>query len=472
MSARLYISAAHKSSGKTTISLGLCAALSARGIAVQPFKKGPDYIDPIWLGQASGRPCYTLDFYTMDSSSIRDVFTQHDPGSAGVRLIEGNKGLFDGMSTHGGDDNAALARLLDTPVVMVVDCSGITRGVAPLLQGYQGFDPALRWGGVILNRIAGSRHGAKVRAAVEAYTDLKVLGEVGRDPRLQIEERHLGLIPANESNAAQRQIEYIRDRIAAEVDLDAVLDAARAAPALELNNTPAAAEAAAPLRIAIARDAAFGFYYPADLEAFTRRGSELIYFSPIHDAALPDCDALFLGGGFPETHMHALAANHSMRSSIRSALEQGLPAYAECGGLMYLSRSIRWDQKQADMVGFVPGDTVMRERPQGRGYIRLQRTATHPWPRQMTTTDSIPGHEFHYSHLENLPPGLTYAWEVARGQGLDGKHDGLVLNKLVAGYAHLRQDVRNPWIDEFLAFVRSSRSSAQNTLASQGITHD
>jgi cobyrinic acid a,c-diamide synthase len=473
MSARLYIAATHKSSGKTTVSLGLCAALSARGIPVQPFKKGPDYIDPIWLGQAAGRDCYTLDFYSMAAESIQDVFLRHDPGSDGIRLIEGNKGLFDGMTTTGGDDNAALAKALDTPVVLVIDCNGMTRGIAPLLQGYVGFDRELRWGGVILNRVGGSRHGAKLRAAVETYTDLKVLGEVSRDPKLQIEERHLGLIPANEASVAEKQIAYIRDRIAAEVDLDAFMAAAWQAPTMP--NSPAQtpsrhSENDPPVRLAIARDAAFGFYYPADLEAFTQRGVELCYFSPLSDAALPECDALFLGGGFPETHMLALEANRSMRTSIQQALEQGLPAYAECGGLMYLSRSIRWGNQQADMVGFVPGDTVMQPRPQGRGYIRLQRSAQHPWPAQSTTPETIPGHEFHYSHLENLPSGLTYAWNVERGQGLDGAHDGLVLNKLVAGYAHLRQDVRNPWIDEFLAFVRRSRSTTHDASASTRTT--
>jgi cobyrinic acid a,c-diamide synthase len=472
MSARLYIAATHKSSGKTTVSLGLCAALSARGTTVQPFKKGPDYIDPIWLGQAAGRACYTLDFYSMAPDSIETMFVEHDPGTEGIRLIEGNKGLFDGVTTTGGDDNAALAKALRTPVVLVVDCNGMTRGIAPLLQGYVGFDPDLQWAGVILNRVGGSRHGAKLRAAVETYTDLKVLGEVSRDPKLQIEERHLGLIPANEASVAEKQIAYIRDRIAAEVDLDAFLQAARNAPPMPDTNrskdhtTPLALDAPAPLRLAIARDGAFGFYYPADLEAFAKRGVELCYFSPLHDTELPECDALFLGGGFPETHMLALEANRSMRDSIHAALEQGLPAYAECGGLMYLSRSIRWGNEQAAMVGFVPGDTVMQARPQGRGYIRLQRNLDHPWPQQANTPQTIPGHEFHYSHLENLPEGLTYAWNVERGQGLDGRHDGLVLNKLVAGYAHLRQDVRNPWIDEFLAFVHRSQNTTHDATAS------
>lgn len=482
MSARLYIAATHKSSGKTTVSLGLCAALAARGIAVQPFKKGPDYIDPIWLGQAAGRDCYTLDFYSMAPESIQDIFLRHDPGTHGLRLIEGNKGLFDGMTTTGGDDNAALAKALDTPVVLVLDCNGMTRGIAPLLQGYVGFDPELHWGGVILNRVGGSRHGAKLRAAVETYTDLKVLGEVGRDLKLQIEERHLGLIPANEASVAEKQIAYIRDRIAAEVDLDALMQAAQHAPPLQtqalVNDSQPIPETTAvrsevehsPLRLAIARDAAFGFYYPADLEAFTQRGVELCYFSPLHDATLPACDALFLGGGFPETHMLALEANQAMRDSIHHALAQGLPAYAECGGLMYLSRSICWGSEQANMVGFVPGDTVMQPRPQGRGYIRLQRNAAHPWPAQSDTPTTIPGHEFHYSHLENLPSGLTYAWNVERGQGIDGAHDGLVLNNLVAGYAHLRQDVRNPWIDEFLAFVRHSRSTTHDATASTRTT--
>ena len=199
--ARLLVSAAHKSSGKTMVSIGLCAALSARGLQVQPFKKGPDYIDPMWLGQASGRPCYNLDPYLMSPQQIQQLFAQHD-ALADISVVEGNKGLYDGLALDGSNSNAALAHLLDLPVVLVIDARGMTRGIAPLILGYQAFDRNIRIAGVILNQLGGSRHEAKLRAVIEHYTDVAVLGAIAHDPLLEVNERHLGLMPSHEIGRA------------------------------------------------------------------------------------------------------------------------------------------------------------------------------------------------------------------------------------------------------------------------------
>lgn len=460
---RLLISAAHKSSGKTTLSLGLCAALRARGQTVQPFKKGPDYIDPMWLTLASGRPCHNLDFYLMSHDEILSTFSAQCY-AADLCLIEGNKGLYDGLDLDGSNSNAALAELTRTPVVLVIDARGMTRGIAPLILGYQGFDANIRIGGVILNRLGGSRHESKLRAVIEHYTDVPVLGAVHHDEQLNILERHLGLVPSNEASEASDKIDIIAKRISAQVDLDRVLTVAASAGALPTStpSSPLSAVAKGPgdiIRIGIARDAAFAFYYPDDLEALRAQGAELIPFDTLNDRELPDVDALFIGGGFPEVHMRSLEANRELRLAVRTAVEAGMPVYAECGGLMYLSRSLRWRDTRCEMVGALPADTVMEERPQGRGYVRLRPTAAAPWP-GVDSTQEIRAHEFHYSRLENVDPRLPHAYEVLRGQGIDGKRDGLVYKNTLACYTHMRHVLGNPWTRHFVQFIRERRRDA------------
>ncbi|MGD8594209.1 MAG: cobyrinate a,c-diamide synthase, partial [Gammaproteobacteria bacterium] len=374
------ISAAHKSSGKTTISIGLCAALRHKNYTVQAFKKGPDYIDPMWLSKATGRPCYNLDFYTMERQEILDTFSRGN--DAQISLIEGNKGLYDGLDLDGSNSNAALAQLLQAPVVLVIDAQGMTRGIAPLILGYQAFEPNLNIAGVILNKLGGSRHESKLRAVIEHYTSVPVIGAVHRNAKLKILERHLGLIPSNEVSAAENHIEVVGNLIAQQVDLDKLAVIADQATLPISPTAPPSITLSSNVRIGIAMDAAFGFYYPDDVEAFTRAGAELIPIDTLQDSSLPPIDGLFIGGGFPETHMPQLSANKSLRSAISNAIEQGLPVYAECGGLMYLTRSITWDDKKYAMVGAIAADTVMHEKPQGRGYVQLEETEHHPWRRE------------------------------------------------------------------------------------------
>lgn len=455
--AHLYISAAHKSSGKTTLSIGLCAALHRRGLAVQPFKKGPDYIDPLWLGQAAGRACYNLDFYTMQDDEIRMRAASAMRG-ADIGLIEGNKGLYDGMAVDGSDSNAAMARFLDAPVVLVLDTQGITRGIAPLILGYRAFDPAVRIAGLVLNKVAGARHEAKLRAVIEHYCDIPVIGSVRRNPDLVIDERHLGLVPSNELIASMQQIDRMADVVAEQVNLDAIIAIAATAGDLSSPAPPTLARAH-DVRIAVARDAAFGFYYADDLQALEGAGATLIPFSPLHDTGLPDCDGLFLGGGFPETHMEQLAQNAPMCAAVAGFINAGGPAYAECGGLMYLSRSLTWGEKRANMAGVIAADVVMHERPLGRGYVRLRETSDHPWPDGRAGREIL-AHEFHYSGLEALPADTRFAYEVERGYGVDGRHDGIRYRNLLANYAHLRDTLGCSWAARFIEFVRTCRTAA------------
>jgi cobyrinic acid a,c-diamide synthase len=461
---RLLVSAAHKSSGKTTVCIGLCAALRARGTAVQPFKKGPDYIDPLWLGRAAGRACYSLDSYLSDGDEIRAEFSLR-MRDATLGLVEGNKGLYDGLDLDGSNSNAALAALIGAPVVLVIDARGMTRGIAPLILGYQAFDAGIRIAGVILNHLGGARHEAKLRAVIEHYTDVPVLGAVQHDERLAIVERHLGLVPSNEMAAALGRVDEIARLVAAQVDLDGVLAVASQAPPLprftQASATTSRASGAAPVRVGIARDAAFGFYYPGDLEALREAGAELVPFDALHDRQLPPVDSLFIGGGFPETQMDALAANTALRGEVREAIDAGLPAYAECGGLMYLARGIEWNGRRADMVGALPADIVMHARPVGRGYVHLRDTGRGLWRAPPSGRESvIRAHEFHYSSIENLEPDVRFAYDVERGHGIDGRHDGIVHRNLLASYAHLRDVACNHWAGQFVDFVRSCKHDA------------
>ena len=448
----MLISAAHKSSGKTTITLGLCAALRSRGVTVAPFKKGPDYIDPLWLGLAAGRPCYNLDFWTMESQEIRQIFTQQGAG-ADITLVEGNKGLHDGLALDGSNSNAALAKLLGIPVILVVDCQGITRGIAPLVLGYQSFDPTVQIAGVILNQVGGQRHEAKLRAALEHYTEVPVLGAVARDSRLAIVERHLGLVPSNEAQGAVERVATIGKIVGSQVDLTALLALATPKPPSSAVIEPFPSPR---VRIGIPQDGAFAFYYPDDLLALRAAGAELIFFNALQTPYLPVVDGLFIGGGFPEVQMTALEANVSLRTDIRRAIDDGLPVYAECGGLMYLARRIRWGEQCNTMVGALPVDVLMTPRPIGRGYVQLQETIHHPWP-VVGTQQIIPGHEFHYSHLENLGEGFAFAYQMVRGVGVAHQQDGIIYRNCLACYSHQRHTRGNPWATAFVDFIHRQR---------------
>ncbi|MEW8404733.1 MAG: cobyrinate a,c-diamide synthase [Candidatus Thiodiazotropha taylori] len=457
----IYISAAHKSSGKTTLSIGLVRALVERGLRVQPFKKGPDYIDPLWLSAAAGRACYNLDFYTQSRDEISERYINQQQDSD-LALIEGNKGLYDGIDVAGSNSNAAMAVHLGTPVVLVINCRGMTRGIAPLLLGYQAFDPNIRIAGVILNQVGGIRHQSKLIQVVEHYTDIPVLGAVQADPELQIVERHLGLIPSNEEQSSEKLINKLAETAKTNVDLDRFLEFANGAEPIGTASTQNPLNSERPytgLKIGLARDEAFGFYYPDDLDRFRESGAELLEFNTLKDRELPDVDGIFLGGGFPETTMQQIESNPHMQQAIVGFIERGGPVYAECGGLIYLTRSLSWQGKKCRMAGVIPADTVMHEKPQGRGYVRLSETGRSPWPTLGEGHQEIFAHEFHYSSLVGLKAQQDdYAYRVERGFGIDGKNDGYVYKNLLASYTHRRSVGGNNWVARFLALVASVKN--------------
>ena len=458
---RIYISAAHKSSGKTTLSLGLCAALHQSNLKVQAFKKGPDYIDPLWLAQASQGRCYNLDFNTMSDDEIIATINQQSQG-ADISIIEGNKGLYDGVRVDGKDSNAAVAKLIKTPVVLVIDTRGVTRGVAPLLLGYQQFDQDINIAGVIFNKVGGARHEKKLRGVVEAYTDIPILGAVQTHQDLELTERHLGLMPINESERASEKITKIAQWVGQQVDLEQLLRIAKTAPSLAVATTKLTETKTTPtvkkIRIGICKDASFGFYYQDDLEQLEAQGAVLITINTLVDPHLPkNLNGLFIGGGFPETNMQQLSDNVTLRQDIYDAIESGLPTYAECGGLMYLSNCLQWKDKVVPMVGIIPADTLMHEKPQGRGYVKLEETDDMLWDRAEEGL-VIAAHEFHYSTLNNLSEKGKFAFRVLRGTGITGEYDGWVYKNLLASYTHLRDTQHYHWAKRFVVFIRKQKT--------------
>jgi len=456
----ILIAAARKSSGKTSVSLGLAKALTRRGMVVQTFKKGPDYIDPLWLAQASDRPCYNLDFNTMGTHEIVATFEQNIAG-VDIAIIETNKGLFDGLDVEGSDSNAALAKLLGSPVVLVLDTIGMTRGIAPLLQGYQNFDENINIAGVILNKTGGARHESKLLAAIKRYNNLQVFGALPRKDDLVVDERHLGLTTPDEVSGASPVIEALADAVESGVDIDAIITCAQQGltqPCEKPTPKSRVGSCKEKVTIGIARDAAFGFYYPDDLQALETAGAELKLFNALKDKGFPAIDGLFIGGGFPETAMEKLSQNKPLRDQIKKLIQAGLPTYAECGGLMYLCEKIVWNEASAVMVGIIPALAVMNKRPQGRGFSRLKTMADAPWNVSVGQNE-FAAHEFHYASLEGLPGDTRYAYEVIRGHGIDGTNDGIVIKNLLANFCHLRHTEQNQWAEHFVAFVRKIKNN-------------
>lgn len=476
----IVVSGDHGSAGKTTLTMGLLSAYRARGLTVRPYKKGPDFIDPLWLSRAAGVGARNLDFFT-GKDRILPSFLKNSAGYD-LSLIEGNKGLFDGVDTEGSDSTSALARLLGAPVVLVVDCTKMSRGVAPLVQGYLNFETNLTIGGVILNNVSGDRHQSKLLAALEYYTDAKIFGAVPRNRDAIIRERHLGLVPVGENRDADRIIEENRKAVEEHVDLEAIYELAQTArlPLSKKGEEEAASgsknplvaaslEATSPqrnsfedaIRIGVARDEAFCFYYEENLEALREAGAEIVEFSPLKDRNIPDVDALYIGGGFPEEFAQELSANTGMIQSIRDFIDSDLPVYAECGGLMYLSSSIEVSGIACEMVDRIKLDSKMEKRPVGRGYVIVETSELQGVWGEIPSGVQIRAHEFHHSRTCNPSSDLAYGYRVLRGHGVDGQRDGVSTGSVFASYAHLHC-YSAPWWPE--VFVKVARKQKQEAL--------
>ena len=437
-------------SGKSVVAVGLAAALKRRGRRVVPFKKGPDYIDAGWLQLAAGEKCYNLDPFLMSGEAIIESFNRRSNG-ADMVIVEGNRGLFDGVNAEGGYSTADLALTLGLPVVLVVNCTKTTRTVAAMVLGCQKFDERLDIRGVILNQIATERQRLLVTEAVEKYTGIPVLGAVPRLKRDIFPMRHLGMIPHQEYTDSDGALAYLAGLIADNVDLDR-LELVMAA----LPESPARVESGenmpAKVRIGILQDAAFQFYYSENLEALERAGAELVYIDAMRDRGLPEIAGLYIGGGFPETGARELAANTSFRQSIKQAADRGLPIYAECGGLIYLGRSIILDGEEFPLAGVFPVQFGMSKKPQAHGYTIFRVEKNNAF---YALGAEVKGHEFRYSKiLDWQGADEQLVLKMVRGNGFAGGRDGLVYNNVLALYTHIHADGTPEWAENFMRRCR------------------
>ncbi len=446
---RIMIAALRGGSGKTILSVGLIAAWKKLKKSIAPFKKGPDYIDTGWLALAAGRPCYNLDTFLLEPAKIIQSFQTHALKD-GIAVIEGNRGLYDGIDLAGSTSTAELAKLLQTPVLLCVDCTKITRTMAAVISGLIRFDPEVMIKGVVLNRVAGSRHERILRDNIEHYCGIQVLGAIPKLATQIFPERHMGLVPTPEHDWAVKSIDAAA-RIAVEhIDLDAVYELIQDLPQLnaedrsqksedrgqktEDHGQKISVEAGQP-KIGIIKDSAFQFYYPENLDALTAAGAETVFISPLSNKTLPGLDALYIGGGFPETHARQLAANKNFRKEIKALAEDGLPIYAECGGLMYLGEELVLEKKSYPMAGVLPVTFDFYPRPQGHGYTVVTVVNENPF---YELGAEIRGHEFHYSRvLKWSGDENDLVFRMQRGVGITREKDGICYKNVLATYTHI-----------------------------------
>jgi cobyrinic acid a,c-diamide synthase len=504
------IAAPQGRSGKTTIAMGLCAALRSRGLKVKPFKKGPDYIDPSWLTAAAGHTCGNLDPYMFDETTLKQAFMQ-GCDDMDIAVIEASMGLYDSPGEDGSGSSAWLARLLKVPVVLVVNSARMARSAAAMVSGYINFEPDTKITGVILNNVSGQRHRDKLVKAIEQHCGIPVLGCIPPDKGLALKERHIGIVPFIEQKDSAGIIENARAVIENNVDLDRILSIARGADRLPRRCAPrndevnpgndkddpnqsddkipetlrllrcarndevngrndgfefviarstATKQSNSRVTIGVLRDRAFSFYYPENLEALQKAGAELIFINSF-TGSLPGLDGLYIGGGFPELYAAELESNAGLRQDIATMAREGLPIYAECAGLMYLCRAIIKDNRRYEMAGVFAADVEITGRPQGHGYMEVEVKEGNPFFRPGAV---IKGHEFHYSKL-TAHAALNTTFNVRRGQGIDGRTDGMAYKNTLATYLHLHALSVPGWSGDFVNLSLSHKIKAVKTAA-------
>jgi cobyrinic acid a,c-diamide synthase len=430
---RIVIAGVTSGVGKTTISTAVMHALRRRGLKVQPFKVGPDFIDPSYHTFVTERQSRNLDVWMMGRKGVLDCFAASCSG-ADIAVIEGVMGLYDGAS--GKDDFAStahVAKILDAPVVLVIDASKSARSIAAIALGFLHFDRKLKIAGIILNNVAGDRHAGYITEALAGKVKVPVVGVIRRNNEIRMEERHLGLVPAQELHDKKRKaIVDAAKHVSDQIDIDMMYKLAGKG---RLPDAPIAKPGKARARIAVALDESFNFYYVDNLDALRRQGAELAFFSPVNDHALPEnIHGIILGGGFPEVLADRLEKNKAMIKSMRKAVHDGMPVYGECGGLMYLTRSIsgyKGERKSRKMAGLVDADTLMTSR------LTLNYTdASCDGP--VLGRACLRGHEFHYSAIENIAGDSRFAYKMNKGKGVTGSKDGFVIGDSgLAAYMHL-----------------------------------
>lgn len=475
---RIIISALRGGSGKTILSIGIIAAWKNLGKKISPFKKGPDYIDAGWLALAAEQPCHNLDTFMMEEETVLQSFLSNS-ANGDIAVIEGNRGLFDGIDLEGRTSTAELAKLLDSPVILCIDATKTTRSMAAVVMGCVRFDPDVKIKGVILNRIAGSRHERILRRSIEHYSGVPVIGAVPKLDTQNFPERHMGLIPTPEHAWATASISAVSQVASKYIDLETLEIVARGAgyprgadrphksiPAVEgkstthLQTRPFSANPHPKPRIGIIKDSAFQFYYPENIAALEAAGAETLIISPLTGETIPRVDALYIGGGFPETHARELADNEQFRGRLKALAEDGLPVYAECGGLMYLGEELVLEGKSYPMAGVLPVVFGFSNTPAGHGYTIVTVGRQNPF---FETGTELKGHEFHYSSvLKWSGYDKDLVFDMKRGSGLIHKRDGACYKNVLATYTHIHALGAPGWAP---AVVRAARSYMDKTAA-------
>ena len=443
---RIVIAGTHSGVGKTSLTLGIVALLKRRGLRVQTFKVSPDYLDPTYLALASGRPCYNLDGWMMGEAYVRQLFARAI-ADADVAVVEGVMGLFDGADPASPQGSTAeIAGWLGAPVLLVVDAHGLGRSVAAVVHGYSRFDPKLRVAGVIANRCGSERHAQWLEESLRGASLPPLLGSVQRGALPELPSRHLGLVTADPGNLPQDTLERLANAVESSIAIEKVLTWKK------VSGVAQSAEPRTGNRVAvgIARDEAFHFYYPDNLEALEQAGCELVPFSPLRDETIPaGLHGLYFGGGYPEEHAAALAANGPMLSAIRR-FAQDRAVYAECGGLMYLAQGIETvDGRRHPLLGLLPAWTRMRSRRQSLGYVEITLTRECLWGQP---GERLRGHEFHYSELVNDPDWPT-AYDLRYRRSDRVSHEGFQRGPLLASYTHLHFASRPGAVEQFVRYL-------------------
>jgi cobyrinic acid a,c-diamide synthase len=456
---RVVVAGLSGDSGKTVISCGLIKCLKGRGLDVSAFKKGPDYIDSAWLSLASDRPARNLDTYLMGFDKARESFL-NEGNPDGFNVIEGNRGLFDGVDVDGTHSTAELAKLIQAPIIIIQNVSKVTRTAAASILGCVELDSEMKVAGVILNNVANERHARLVGDAIEDVTGVPVLGSI---PRLSgqsiLPSRHLGLITPGEF---ERSLFFLREAetmVESNVDIARIIEAAKSAPPLDCESmNPDECDlrhgdgSQPKVKIAYFKDESFSFYYPENLEMLEAAGAELIPVSPARGTLSGDVDALYIGGGFPEMNLATLILNREMISEVKSAAENGLPIYAECGGLIYLAESIEWNGREYSLSGVLPIKISMGDKPQGHGYCEAVVDRDNPF---FGLGAVIRGHEFHYSKIVEHHPEIETSFSLSRGVGCFGKRDGLTYKNVFASYMHIHALATPDWVNGIINSARN-----------------
>lgn len=461
-------------SGKTIISLGITAAWRARNITVAPFKKGPDYIDAGWLSRAAGRPCYNLDTYLCAQSVVQTSYLTHSQ-SCDIAMVEGNRGLYDGIDLDGTTSTSELAKLLDLPVILVLDCTKSTRTMAAVLMGCMQFDPDINICGVILNRLAGKRHEGKVRANIEQFCNIPVFGALPKLKQEDFPERHMGLVTSEEHQESDTSLARVRQVALDNIDVDELFrrvtsfkgqgmpvvdkDRQESVPAMNTAENKKQATDNSTVTIGVVRDSAFQFYYPDNIEALENLGAGIKFISPLSQSDIPEVDAIYMGGGFPETHATQLSANQVFRDNLKALSRKGLPIYAECGGLIFLGESICLDDVVYPMTGILPLRFGLSKRPQGHGYTEVEVVNENPF---YAKGEVLRGHEFRYSKVISIDyDDSAMAFKMTRGKGIIEKKDGFFKDNTFGTYTHIHTLGTTSWAPSLIAKARHFKASRQ-----------